>query len=319
MRRFDESARIFKELLREAPDDYEALYNYSMLLLAKGDAEGAVGHLRRAVEINPCAESRYAIGMALYAAGSFDEAGEVLVRWRDEHPDDPVAQHMAPAYLQGENPIPALASDSYVRAIFDRFAASFERVLEGLDYRVPRLIGDAVVKRYGKGRRDLEVLDAGCGTGLCSPFLRPYAARLVGVDLSPGMLAEARPTENYDDLVEAELTEYLGGPCGAFDLVVAADALCYFGALDAVFAGVASRLRSGGCFMFTLELRKESASAGYHLNFHGRYSHTRAYVQETLRHAGLDIACADEVELRMETGKPVLGLLVVSTRRSGPA
>jgi len=35
------------------------------------------------------------------------------------------------------------------------------------------------------------VLDAGCGTGLCGPILRPYAAGLVGVDLSEGMLKVA--------------------------------------------------------------------------------------------------------------------------------
>ena len=28
------------------------------------------------------------------------------------------------------------------------------------------------------------MLDAGCGTGLCAPLLRPYASRLTGVDLS---------------------------------------------------------------------------------------------------------------------------------------
>ena len=38
----------------------------------------------------------------------------------------------------------------------------------------------------------LDILDAGCGTGLCGPLLAPYARRLVGVDLSDGMLKHAR-------------------------------------------------------------------------------------------------------------------------------
>ena len=37
--------------------------------------------------------------------------------------------------------------------------------------------------------RSLDVLDAGCGTGLCGPLVAPYARRLVGVDLSEAMLA----------------------------------------------------------------------------------------------------------------------------------
>ena len=36
------------------------------------------------------------------------------------------------------------------------------------------------------------ILDAGCGTGLCGPLLRPLAARLVGVDLSEKMVELAR-------------------------------------------------------------------------------------------------------------------------------
>ena len=35
------------------------------------------------------------------------------------------------------------------------------------------------------------MLDAGCGTGLCGPLLKPFAGRLDGVDLSPRMLAKA--------------------------------------------------------------------------------------------------------------------------------
>ncbi len=77
----------------------------------------------------------------------------------------------------------------------------------------------------------LVVLDAGCGTGLCGPLLRPYASRLVGVDLSGGMLDHARRKEIYTDLVQSELTEFLAAQQRAFDVIVAADTLVYFGDL----------------------------------------------------------------------------------------
>ena len=54
------------------------------------------------------------------------------------------------------------------------------------------------------------MLDAGCGTGLCGPLIAPYARRLVGVDLSERMLAQARARDVYDELVKGELTAYLG-------------------------------------------------------------------------------------------------------------
>ncbi|NIR58985.1 MAG: methyltransferase domain-containing protein, partial [Gammaproteobacteria bacterium] len=50
-----------------------------------------------------------------------------------------------------------------------------------------------------------DILDAGCGTGLCGPLLAPHARTLVGVDLSGGMIAKAEELAVYDELEVAEL------------------------------------------------------------------------------------------------------------------
>ena len=49
------------------------------------------------------------------------------------------------------------------------------------------MIEEAGVERA----KQLDVLDAGCGTGLCGPLLAPYARRLVGVD-SPEACSRGR-------------------------------------------------------------------------------------------------------------------------------
>jgi predicted TPR repeat methyltransferase len=156
----------------------------------------------------------------------------------------------------------------------------------------------------------LDILDAGCGTGLCGPLVAPYARRLVGVDLSEGMLEHARGKGVYDDLVRAELTEYLGNNRAAFDLIVSADTLVYFGALEDVLAAVAGALRPGGLFVFTLE-HAVAAEAGvdYRLETHGRYSHSRPYVDRLLTALRLQPTIA-QAELRMEAGAPVAGLVI---------
>jgi predicted TPR repeat methyltransferase len=51
-------------------------------------------------------------------------------------------------------------------------------------------------------------------------LLKPFAARLVGVDLSAGMLAEAAKRELYDELVEAELGAYLTAHPSSFNIIV---------------------------------------------------------------------------------------------------
>ena len=60
--------------------------------------------------------------------------------------------------------------------------------------------------------RSLDVLDAGCGTGLCGPLVAPYARRLVGVDLSERMLARAGDAERLRRAGQGELTAYLRDP-----------------------------------------------------------------------------------------------------------
>ena len=214
--------------------------------------------------------------------------------------------------------MPARASNGFVERTFDSFAASFESKLEQLSYRAPALVAAMLEDAGLEPSKRLDVLDAGCGTGLCGPLVAPYARRLAGVDLSEGMLAHAREKHVYDALTRAELTDYLRDNRGAFDLIVSADTLVYFGDLEGVLAAAAGALRADGLFVFTLERAAgHGAHAGYRLELHGRYSHARAAVERWLAAAGLQSEIAD-ADLRMESGAPVAGLVIRAAKRIAP-
>src|SRR4029450_10362596 len=120
------------------------------------------------------------------------------------------------------------------------------------------------------------------------PLIVPYARRLVGVDLSARMLAQAQARKVYDEVVKSELTAYLLDSPGAFDLIVSADTLVYFGPLEGGVSAAAHALRSGGRLIFPVEeLSGAGSDAGYSINLHGRYSHTRQYLARVLADANL--------------------------------
>jgi predicted TPR repeat methyltransferase len=138
----------------------------------------------------------------------------------------------------------------------------------------------------------------------------PFARQLIGVDLSEKMLAQAQDKKLYRTLVKAELTEYLRDCSEAFDLIVSADTLVYFGPLQGAVSAFARALRPNGMLVFTLEhAAGDPAGIDYRLETHGRYSHSRAYVERLLVSRGLQPEIVP-AELRMEAGAPVAGLVV---------
>jgi len=241
--------------------------------------------------------------------GEVDAAVRIYEDWIKEDPADPVARHMLAACTGRD--VPARASDAFVAHTFDSFASSFDSKLQRLSYRAPALVAAMLEDSGVSPAKQLDVLDAGCGTGFCGPLVVPYARRLTGVDLSEGMLAQAKEKGVYDDLVTSELTEYLDAHRGAFDLIVSADTLVYFGDLTGVASAAARALRPGGLLIFTLE-RAGSDVGEFRLEMHGRYSHAQAYVEEVLSTAGF-MAEIRHAELRMEAGVPVAGLVVFAS------
>ena len=160
-------------------------------------------------------------------------------------------------------------------------------------------------------------MDAGCGTGLCGPALRPYACHLVGVDLSPRMIERARTRGDYDELVVAELTAFLAARTAAYDLIVSADTLVYFGRLEPVLTAAATALRPDGRLAFTVERAEDAEAAdGFRLDPSGRYRHAETYLRRVLVGSGMAVETLEPVTLRLEGGQPVVGLLVLTRKMS---
>ena len=211
--------------------------------------------------------------------------------------------------LEG-GPGPERASDEYVAEQFDAFAESYDETLvERLDYRAPQLVMEALEGWLPVADQPLlAVLDAGCGTGLSGPLLRPFARRLVGIDLSQEMLSIAAATSAYDELHASELVQAMDAEHAAYDLVVATDVLPYFGRLEELFEAAAGSLRAGGRVAASAE---QYEGAGYALRSSGRYAHSADYLSAAAAGAGLVVVEIRDCSLRLEAGVQVRGYIAV--------
>ena len=239
--------------------------------------------------------------------GEIEKAVKKANEWISQMPDNPVAAHMLSA-IKGTD-APSRASSQYVSETFDGFADSFDAVLTNLEYKAPQLIGKLVHESLGPPNADRKVLDAGCGTGLAGPLLRPFSSKLIGVDLSAGMLVHANSRHVYDRLEKSDLIEHLSTHQGEYGLIAAADTFNYFGDLSVLLPACFSALTDNGWLVFTLELG-ETYGETWHLESHGRYTHPPGYLMEQLASCGIEEGEMHKAVLRKENGQDVEGLLV---------
>lgn len=311
--RMEEAIEAFSKAIALMPNNAEFYRNLGNAYKKQGEFDKCIDTYRKVISLKPYnAENYENLCAAMCLQGKIEDAIVLVKEWLQHDPDNPLALHRLHSYT-GEFDLPR-ASDAYITQTFDDFADSFDMVLKRLDYRAPFLVSDAVKDIFKQNGTGLDILDAGCGTGLCGPLLKPYAKRLVGVDLSAKMLEKAEKRGCYDGLLHAELTECIAAYPAKCDVIVSADTLVYFGDLRAVCAAVAMALLPGGYFVFTVERAAENSPQGFKIQPHGRFSHTDTYIQDVMASAGLMLSKLERVMLRYEAGEPVDGYLVVARK-----
>jgi predicted TPR repeat methyltransferase len=304
-RRMVRSTRFVLDVLEGAAVD-DALATYRASVAASGAGSTSAGG---AVDANLAELFEGTCGLL----GSFGHAGAALRASRKRlelWPGSASARYLLQAIV-GEAGIDR-TPPKYIVESFDAFAPGFDAKLVGaLGYDVPEKLCAAIQRATTPGPAH-DVLDAGCGTGLCGPLLRPLARAggLWGADLSSKMLERAAGRGVYDTLVREELTALLGRSTGRFDLVVAADVLIYFGDLAPVFAVAATAIRPGGILAISTE---RSDGDGFRLRASGRFAHAPAYVR-AVAHPAFREASRIETTIRLEASERLAGDLFLFRR-----
>ena len=150
------------------------------------------------------------------------------------------------------------ALNQEVRDIWNRNAPFWdERMGEGNTFH--KTLIEPTQERLLNVRAGQRILDIACGNGQFARHLARLGARVLGVDISERMIehARARTTEPGDriefrvmDCARADALLSLGER--QFDAAVCTMALMDMAAIEPVFTALATLLKAGGCFVFSV-------------------------------------------------------------------
>jgi len=289
-------------------------FEFGKELEKRGDLAGAADLYQQAVEVAAgFASAWFALGEVRARLGDNAAAIAAFRHALAAEPEDRHGATVQIARLTGAAaPMPA----GYVRALFDQYARHYDlSLLEGLDYRGPQLLFDALMaacETLGRVPWFGRALDLGCGTGLAGAMFAPRVDSLVGVDLSAAMIEQARRTGRYDQLHVGDVSDFLARESAhSASLVIAVDVLPYCSDLGPLVRAVVRVLDNGGLFAFTTETHEGN---GVLLRETLRYAHGEDHVRAALADAGLVCASLAAASSRREKSIPVPGLVVVAAK-----
>ncbi len=306
--RLNEAKMHYLKAQNLRPADCQILYNLGVIHLQQGQIDAAIQYYQKAVAIDQnIFATHYNLGIAFLAKHHIPYA---LIHFKEALRIEPNNQAVAYTINRLSAQIPMLAAPvEYVKSLFDSYADHYDlHLIKTLDYQLPKLLTECLSLSLAK---KLDILDIGCGTGLCGTLLKPYAERLIGIDLSEKMLEKANDKQCYDQLIAADFLEFLTDKYTCYDLVIAADVLVYRGELESVFKKVYQALKPAGVFAFNTEINTET---DFMMNPSGRFSHHKNYINNLVKKMCFKIISCKTVKTRLHNKDDLYGYLYILER-----
>ncbi len=304
----NEAKNHYLKALELKPDDTQILFNLGVINMQQGHIDSAIQHYQHVVRINPDLFAAHNnLGVAFLAKQHPAFALQHFQQAQRLQPENEALSYTVTMLAQNKRLLSA--PPDYVKSLFDAYADHYEpHLLTALDYQVPAHLFAALQKVTTLHPHQLDILDLGCGTGLCGIPFKPFAKSLTGVDLSEKMLEVAVEKNIYDHLICHELTSFLADKTAAYDLILAGDVLVYMGELTTLFQHARNALREKGWFIFNAEISEQD---DFQMNQSGRFAHQKKYLDSLAQQNHFKIAHYVVVETRMQNNEPVHGHVYV--------
>jgi predicted TPR repeat methyltransferase len=245
----------------------------------------------------------YNLGCCYFRSGRPSQARAALLKALQQTPRDPESIFMLAAIDPRAVPagqLPQRMPTSMVVGFFSGVAETYDIEEARNGYQAGKAMYD-VLKPMVKNPTPT-VLDWGCGTGIAARPWRMAAKAIIGVDVTPAMVALAGKATHaerslFDQVMAidgAALPEAVA--TGSVDVVQIINVAQFVGDLSGIVASVARVLAPEGLCVMTVE--PHGAQAGFGVNATtGRFGHAPAYVRQVAAAAGLAVVKEATVQL----------------------
>jgi predicted TPR repeat methyltransferase len=338
-----EALACYRKALAAQPRFVDALNNAAVATRRSGDTQGAIALWRQAIavkansveahvyladtlaELGAIDEARqhalqadalevpqrpalcFALGIALARCSLAASAIKRLRQSVDRDPLDRYGARLALASL-GDTAPPERASEAFIDRLYAICADRWDNVTDPHPYRGAQLVAERVTGEA------LDIIDAGCGTGLVGALVRQRARKLIGVDLSSVMLERAKAKNIYDETHRGDMIAYMQANPQSCDVVTAAATLVHLGDLSPAFQAAHAALRPGGAFIFTAFPHQRDAEVSVAtldgLGQGGCFLHGRGYIAGAAMAAGFQVEAIESAVHEYKNGQPLTGLVV---------
>ena len=319
--RVDDAISLLQEVTEKAPTMAQAWHIMAMAWLAKADLEHVILCFEKAFELDPGnIEAGIQLAKSYRHVGRTTECEAACKKILEVDPDNAEALFFQNAYSKQSNQetldrIPAEVTRQMYQGKAGKtsLGESFNKSLTtSLEYKAPDVLNNAVRDNMNLSDTKLDILELGCGSGLCGSKFSDIANTLIGTDISPDMLEGAKEKNAYTELYEADLIDALSNYDTAVDLVIAMDVLCFFGDLTDIFERCRKALRSNGVFGFSVV--KPKTDAVFELQTYGHFVHSLEHLRLVAERTGFHQLFSEELVLRRELNLDQFGYVCLFQR-----
>lgn len=295
----------YLKALNIKPEDVQVLFNLGVIAMRSGNTASAIEFYTRALQYDAdIYEAHNNLGVAFLGVKNREKALQHFREALRLHPDKAL-QHTIDILARDKDF--SSSPPEYIRSLFNSYADHFDvHVTKSLQYSVPKQLFSMVDKHVDVNKTRWDILDLGCGTGLCGEFFKETNNTLIGVDIAEQMLEVAAKKNIYSQLIREDIPDYLKEQHEAYDLVIAGDVLVYFGDLVELFSGIHQALRKHGMFVFNVEIGKDK---DYDMNESGRFTHSKVYLDRLVLQNQFKILDYQVIQLRTQNDEKVQGYL----------